>query len=305
VPSPVRPGQSCDSPRRLPVNRGHQTRSRRLQADYLVAVLRGLGNGRLQRPVGYTADGGPFAVAITDLNAHPDIVTGNPGPDDAYVMRGDGTGRFAAAVDYRPRGRRLDRDLGPQRRPTPRSRSCDISAEMASPSALAEAAVKFDKCAATTLINIPSRSQPAISGQTGRWISWLQRELQRPLRAAAAAGAPPQIQGTRNAEKGDQASASDRLPSRGAPGDSLAPVCRRLGCQRSTDVSWAYSGVTMSWDLRHRRSSLVVRLLLAVWITVVVVVLCATGRWWGLVFVVPLVLDLYLFRRILAAGSGR
>ncbi len=47
-----------------------------------------------------------------------------------------------------------------------------------------------------------------------------------------------------------------------------------------------------------------IRLLLAVWITAVVVLLCATGRWWGLVFVVPLVLDLFLIRRILAAGSG-
>jgi hypothetical protein len=61
----------------------------------------------------------------------------------------------------------------------------------------------------------------------------------------------------------------------------------------------------MSWDLRHRKSSLVIRLLLAVWITVVVVVLCVTGRWWGLVFVVPLILDLYMLRRILAAGSGQ
>jgi hypothetical protein len=60
----------------------------------------------------------------------------------------------------------------------------------------------------------------------------------------------------------------------------------------------------MTWDLRHRKSSLVIRLLPAVWIAAVVVVLCATGRWWGLVFVVPLVLDLYLFRRILTAGSG-
>ena len=60
----------------------------------------------------------------------------------------------------------------------------------------------------------------------------------------------------------------------------------------------------MNWDLRHRNSSLVIRLLLAVWITVVIVVLCATGRWWGLVFVGPLVLDLYLLRRILAAGSA-
>jgi hypothetical protein len=61
----------------------------------------------------------------------------------------------------------------------------------------------------------------------------------------------------------------------------------------------------MSWDLRHRRSSLVIRSLLAAWITVVVVVLCATGRWWGLVFVAPLVFDLYLLRRIVVAGSRR
>jgi hypothetical protein len=61
----------------------------------------------------------------------------------------------------------------------------------------------------------------------------------------------------------------------------------------------------MDWDLRHRKSALVIRLLLAVWITVVVVVLCASGRWWGLVFIVPLVFDVYLLRRILAAGSGR
>jgi hypothetical protein len=61
----------------------------------------------------------------------------------------------------------------------------------------------------------------------------------------------------------------------------------------------------MNWDLRHRKSSLVIRLLLAVWIVVIVVVLSATGRWWCLVFVIPLVLDLYLLRRILAAGSSR
>ncbi len=61
----------------------------------------------------------------------------------------------------------------------------------------------------------------------------------------------------------------------------------------------------MNWDLRHRNSSLVIRLLLAVWIAVLVVVLCAMGRWWGLVFVAPLVLDLYLLRRILTAGSTR
>ncbi len=60
----------------------------------------------------------------------------------------------------------------------------------------------------------------------------------------------------------------------------------------------------MNWDLRHRKSSLVIRLLLAVWIAIIVAVLCATGRWWGLVFVVPLALDLYLLRRILAARSS-
>lgn len=58
----------------------------------------------------------------------------------------------------------------------------------------------------------------------------------------------------------------------------------------------------MNWDLRHRKSSIAIRGVLAVWIAVIVAVLCATGRWWGLVFVAPLVLDLYLFRRILAAG---
>jgi 1,4-dihydroxy-2-naphthoate octaprenyltransferase len=61
----------------------------------------------------------------------------------------------------------------------------------------------------------------------------------------------------------------------------------------------------MNWDVRHRKSSLVLRLLLAVWIAVIVAVLCATGRWWGLVFVVPLVVDLYLLRRILAADPSR
>jgi polyferredoxin len=61
----------------------------------------------------------------------------------------------------------------------------------------------------------------------------------------------------------------------------------------------------VTWDLRHRKASLAIRLLLAVWIVVVVIVLCAAGRWWGLVFVAPLILDLYLLRRILVAGSGR
>jgi polyferredoxin len=61
----------------------------------------------------------------------------------------------------------------------------------------------------------------------------------------------------------------------------------------------------VNWDRRHRKSSLVIRLLLAIWIAVVVIVLCATGRWWGLVFIVPLVFDLYLLRRILVAGSSR
>lgn len=61
----------------------------------------------------------------------------------------------------------------------------------------------------------------------------------------------------------------------------------------------------MNWDLRHRNSALVIRLLLAVWIVVIVGVLCATGRWWGLVFVAPLVLDLYLLRRIMVAAPSR
>ncbi len=64
-------------------------------------------------------------------------------------------------------------------------------------------------------------------------------------------------------------------------------------------------GHQVIWDRRHRKSSLVIRLLLAIWIAVIIVVLCATGRWWGLVFAVPLLFDLYLVRRILVAGSAR
>jgi uncharacterized membrane protein len=63
--------------------------------------------------------------------------------------------------------------------------------------------------------------------------------------------------------------------------------------------------VTVNWDLRHRKSALAIRLMLAVWITVLVIVLCATGHLWGLVFLVPLVFDLYLVRRISAAGTSR
>jgi hypothetical protein len=60
----------------------------------------------------------------------------------------------------------------------------------------------------------------------------------------------------------------------------------------------------MHWDLQHRMWALVIRLMLAVWIATVVVVLCIIGRWWGLVFAAPLVLDLYLLRRILKASAG-
>ena len=98
----------------------------------------------------------------------------------------------------------------------------------------------------------------------------------------------------------DAASVNTREPQRDACTDhdtTRPPAGERPGSQ--------YPAATMNWDLRYRKSSLVIRLLLAVWITAVVIVLCATGRWWGLAFVAPLVLDLYLLRRILAAGSGR
>lgn len=65
------------------------------------------------------------------------------------------------------------------------------------------------------------------------------------------------------------------------------------------------AGAMMNWDLRHRKSSLAIRLVLAVWIAVIVVVLCATGHWWGLIFIAPLLLDLYLLRRIVTVGSRR
>ena len=60
----------------------------------------------------------------------------------------------------------------------------------------------------------------------------------------------------------------------------------------------------MAWDPR-RKSSLVVRMLLAVWIVVIIVVLCATGHWWSLAFLAPLALDLYLVRRIMVGGGNR
>jgi hypothetical protein len=91
------------------------------------------------------------------------------------------------------------------------------------------------------------------------------------------------------------------------PVEARFPIADREGLngRMPERAGRAYRAVTMNWDLRHRTSSLVIRLLLAIWITVVVVVLCATGHWWGLVFVVPLVLDVYLLRRILAASPGR
>lgn len=46
-------------------------------------------------------------------------------------------------------------------------------------------------------------------------------------------------------------------------------------------------------------------MVLAVWIAVVVAALCLTGRWWGLAFLAPLALDLYLIRRIVIAGPWR
>jgi hypothetical protein len=57
----------------------------------------------------------------------------------------------------------------------------------------------------------------------------------------------------------------------------------------------------MNWDLRHRRLALVARLLLAVWIVVIICALCATRHFWGLVFTLPLALDLYFLRRALVA----
>jgi hypothetical protein len=94
--------------------------------------------------------------------------------------------------------------------------------------------------------------------------------------------------------------------NRTAPTALIGFVLKHLGFPWGMpEVSWSSAGGTMNWDLRHPKSSLVIRLLLAVWIAVIVIVLCATGRWWGLVFIVPVVLDVYLLRRILGIGSSR
>lgn len=61
----------------------------------------------------------------------------------------------------------------------------------------------------------------------------------------------------------------------------------------------------MDWDLQHQRSSFVIRLLLAAWILVIIVLLCASGRWWGMALALPLALDLYLLGRILVARGSR
>lgn len=58
----------------------------------------------------------------------------------------------------------------------------------------------------------------------------------------------------------------------------------------------------MKWDRTHPRTALTIRTLLALWITALVVMLCAIGRWWGLFLVIPLGFDLYLIRQIVTDG---
>jgi hypothetical protein len=116
----------------------------------------------------------------------------------------------------------------------------------------------------------------------------------RPAQGKRLAKQDEALRGTR----GRRLERTEMRASRGPDRERLDGRCQRR-------LRRGYSASRMNWDLRHRKSSLVIRLVLAVWIAVIVVVLCYSGRWWGLVFVVPLVFDLYLLRRILVAGSSR
>jgi hypothetical protein len=82
---------------------------------------------------------------------------------------------------------------------------------------------------------------------------------------------------------------------------SLSSTPHGCGC---TTRLWLYHPEAAQ-GRRTASSSLVIRLVLAVWITLVVVVLCATRRWWGVVLIVTLLVDLYLLSGTLAVGFGR
>jgi len=52
------------------------------------------------------------------------------------------------------------------------------------------------------------------------------------------------------------------------------------------------------WELQHPLTTVVIRGLVAVWLTVATVLLCSNGQWWGLVLLVFAALHLYLADRV-------
>jgi len=64
-------------------------------------------------------------------------------------------------------------------------------------------------------------------------------------------------------------------------------------------------GLGSGFARRHYKQTIVVRALLAPWILFVTVFLCVKGRWWGLVFVPFLGLDLWLLRNLVRYARGQ
>jgi hypothetical protein len=67
-----------------------------------VSVLMGNGDGTFQNAVNYGAGGGPWSVAIGDLNGDDrlDLAVANYNSDNVSVLMGNGDGTFQNAVNY-------------------------------------------------------------------------------------------------------------------------------------------------------------------------------------------------------------
>ena len=70
--------------------------------DDVLAVLLGNGDGTFGAAANFTANQGPFAVAISDLNDNGklDLVVANILSDDVSVLLGNGDGTFGAATNF-------------------------------------------------------------------------------------------------------------------------------------------------------------------------------------------------------------
>ncbi len=65
------------------------------------------------------------------------------------------------------------------------------------------------------------------------------------------------------------------------------------------------TGWVDGWGRRHYKQAIVIRAVLAPWILFVIVFLCASGDWSGLVFLPFLAIDLWLLRNLVRYGRSR